>query len=198
MNRRGWVEDGDDQLHQIRQEFIQQLSRSSLISAGSDESRVRGLVARSEGDLQEFYILRIPLAHMPPVNDTEVPVFVGEQALAPIIRNIQNFVGEMNSTDYVYRLRFIDVSYTSDGGSAEALFMLTNFRMTEDMSMYLDVPRLNTLSLNQWQIRQWSNFHIDFLPVEVQRASWIQVVAAILISNAARFLGANQGIVFSA
>ena len=172
--------------------------------------------------MQEFYILRIPLAHIPPESDTEDPAVVtdqpmaagsdfgiaqenpgrgsivlseeAEEALATTIRSIQHFMREMNSAGHVYRLRFIDVSDTSDGDSAEALFMLTNFRRPDDMSMYLSVPRLNTLSRNQWQIRQWSHFYTDFRTMEVQRASWSQVAAASIVSNTGSFVGLIRGL----
>ena len=96
-NRGEWVEDGDDQLHQIRgaaEQNIPSFPRRRE-STTTVDPRLRGdddgINLSATSLRQEFYILRIPLAHIPQENLSRGSIVLSEEA-------------EQNEQDARYRL----------------------------------------------------------------------------------------------
>ena len=190
-----WMADGDDQLHEIRQQVVEQLCNQRVYSSSSLPHEVRG-ARNSETGLfsRRHFVVTIPLSIVSESEEDDI-VALAMHSLESEMRAIRTFLQRLIRNQYngVSTWNYHDVNYAPDHQSVEVSFIVTNDvdnsrAATSSVSLY----RLNSMSPRPgWQIRRWTPMYITATNQQIvvdreQRAALCSRIGAFLVLNLLR------------
>ncbi|UYM17125.1 hypothetical protein [Endozoicomonas euniceicola] len=190
-----WMADGDEQLHAIREQVVEQLRNRHVYSAGSPTYEVEN-ARNSEAGLfsRRHFMVTIPLSIVSGSEGDDDVVNVARRSLQNEVGAIRTFLESLTSNRYagLVTWNYHDVNYAPDRHSVEVSFIFTNYVDNNRVSTSsVGLPHLNSNSPNHWQIRQWMPVYIASSNQQIvfdreQRAALCSRLGAFLVFNLVR------------
>ena len=189
-----WMADGDDQLHEIRQQVVEQLRNQRVYSSSSLPHEVRG-ARNSETGLfsRRHFVVTIPLSIVSESEEDDI-VALARHSLESEMGAIQKFLQRLIQNQYngVSTWNYHDVNYAPDHQSVEVSFIVTNdVDNSRVPTSSVGLPHLNSNSPDHWQIRQWMPVYIASSNQQIvfdreQRPALCSRIGALLVLHLIR------------